>query len=165
MPSSSEFLPVVYDRLKSFAKARFQQDDSLFGTALVHEAYLRVAEKEDWDSKAHFFGAIRNAMRNAIVDHLRKKSSEKHGGKHRRVDLSNFDFEGPSRLPEIVALSNALDELAEHDARAANIVTLRFFACMTEDEIADELKISKRSVARDWSYARAWLQKAMESTD
>lgn len=162
MRNSDEMLTIVYDRLRNFAKKRFNQSDSLFGTALVHEAYLRVAGEDEWKGQAHFFGAVRNAMRNAIVDHIRKKSATKHGGDHHRVDFEGFDFEGPSLLPQIVRLSDALDALAEHDPRAASIVTLRFFACMQEDEIAEELGISRRTVVRDWTYARAWLEQALD---
>ena len=162
MNDSEKLLPLVYDRLRKFAKARFTQNDSLHGTELVHEAYLRVAGGQ-WESQAHFFGAVRNAMRNAIVDHIRKKGAVKHGGNYKRVDGSNFDFEGESLLPEIVALNDALDELNKHDERAASVVTLRFFGCMTEPEIAKELNVSQRTVAREWTYARAWLRKEMES--
>lgn len=164
MSDSSEILPLVYDRLRSFAKSRFNQNDSLFGTELVHEAYLRVANSTQWESQAHFFGAVRNAMRNAIIDHLRKKSTEKHGGQFNRIDGESFDFEGKTVLPEIILLSEALDELAKHDQRAANIVTLRFFGCMTEDEVATELGVSRRTVARDWIYAKTWLRDAMENS-
>lgn len=163
MNDSSDMLPVVYDRLRNFAKARFNQNDSLFGTELVHEAYLRVAKSEDWENESHFFGAVRNAMRNAIIDHIRKKSTEKHGGQLSRIDSERLNFEGTAVLPQIVALSDALDELAKHDERAANIVTLRFFACMTEDEVAEELNISRRTVTRDWTYAKTWLRKEMEA--
>lgn len=159
--NSSDLLPLVYDRLRNFAKARFTQNASLFGTELVHEAYLRVANQQ-WESQAHFFGSVRNAMRNAIVDHLRKKGAIKHGGSLKRVDLAKLDFEGGSVLPEIVGLSDALDELAKHDPRAANVVTLRFFGCMTEQEIAEELGISQRTVSRDWTYARVWLRNEMD---
>ncbi len=162
MTDSADILPIVYDRLRNFAKSRFTQNDSLFGTELVHEAYLRVANSDGWESQAHFFGAVRNAMRNAIIDHLRKKSTEKHGGNLQRVDAENIDFEGRTVLPEIVALSDALDELAKHDERAANIVTLRFFACMTEEEVAEELDLSRRTISRDWTYAKTWLRQAME---
>lgn len=163
MNNSSELLPIVYDRLRNFAKSRFTQNDSLFGTELVHEAYLRVSSSRTWDSQAHFFGAVRNAMRNAIIDHLRKKSTEKHGGRHQRIDVENLETVGEAVLPEIVALSDALNELAKTDERAANVVTLRFFACMTEDEVAEELQISRRTVAREWTYAKTWLRTTMDA--
>ncbi|MEM7478886.1 MAG: ECF-type sigma factor [Planctomycetota bacterium] len=160
--ASEDILPIVYDRLRSFAKARFTQNDSLYGTELVHVAYLRVAGAGNWESEAHFFGAVRNAMKNAIADHLRKKASEKHGGKLRRTKFDEFDIEGKSALPEIIALSEAIDELEQHDDRAARIVTLRFFACMSEDEVAEELGISRRTVSRDWTYAKAWLKAQLQ---
>jgi len=154
--ASSDLASELYDRLRAFAKSRFTQNDSLFGTELVHEAYLRVSNgKSGWESKAHFFGAIRNAMRNTIVDHLRKKGAEKHGGNHHRIgtDVGELDFESRPELPQLAALNDALNELQTHDERAAHVVTLKFFACMSEDEIAEEMNTSKRTVSRDWSYA------------
>lgn len=162
MHNSGELLPLVYERLKQFAKARFSKRDSLHGTELVHEAYLRVAdETQQWESVAHFFGSVRNAMRNAIVDHIRRKNAAKRSSEHKQVDRNMLDLEADSQLPQIVALSDALDALALQDERAANVVTLRFFACMTEREIAEELNIAERTVARDWVYARAWLRNVL----
>lgn len=164
MNNSDELLPLVYERLKNFAKARFTKNDSLHGTELVHEAYLRVAgESQQWESVAHFFGGVRNAMRNAIVDHLRKKGAAKRTNEGRRVDYDLTNLEENSPLPQIVALSDALDNLALQDERAASVVTLKFFACMTEQEIAEELDISERTVSRDWTYARAWLRSELDA--
>ncbi len=160
--NSEEILELVYDRLRNFAKARFTQNDSLFGTELVHEAWLRLSAQQKWDSEAHFFAAVRNAMRNATVDYLRKKHAVKRGGDNVKVTTDVLDLEGPSQLSEIVVLSEALEALEAHDQRAANIVTLKFFACMTESEISEELKISRKTVGRDWAYARLWLQNHMQ---
>lgn len=161
MTRSENYLPLVYDRLRKFARMRFGQNDSLTGTALVHEAYISIAEADqDWDNISHFMGAVRNAMRNAIVDHIRKKTSKKHGGGRRRIE--KFDFGGEFLLPEIVALNDALNELAVKDQRAASVVTMKFFACMTEAEIARVFDVSPRTITRDWTYARAWLRKELD---
>ena len=152
-------MAILYERLRIFAKARFAASDSLRGTELVHEAYLRIADRErEWENQAHFFGAVRNAMRNAIVEHLRQKDSLKRGGGVRRRTASCLDLQGNTVLPQIVALNDALYELGVNDPRAAEVVTLRFFACMSEAEIAEELQLSERTVRREWVYAKAWLQ-------
>lgn len=160
--NSDDILEVVYDRLRNFAKARFSQNDSLFGTELVHEAWLKLSAQQKWDSEAHFFAAARNAMRNATVDYLRKKNALKRGGNNAKVPLDVLNLEATTPLSEIIGISEALDALEQHDKRAANIVTLKFFACMTEAEVGTELGISKKTVTRDWAYAKLWLQNYMQ---
>lgn len=158
--NSKDLLPEFYDRLRAFARNRFANTGSIVGTELVHEAYLRIAEQGEWENTAHFLGAIRNAMKNVIVDHYRKKGRLKHGGHLQRIPLEGS--EGASEpLPQLIALNDALDEFEKHDERAAKIVTLRFFGCMTEEEVCKELNISRRTAARDWAYAKAWLSKEM----
>lgn len=164
MGNSEEILELVYDRLRNFAKSRFTQNDSLFGTELVHEAWLRLGSEKTWDSESHFFGAVRNAMRNATADYLRKRNASKRGGNNAKVSMEVLDLESPSQLPEIISLSDALDELEKHDQRSANVVTLKFFACMTEEEISNELNVSRKTVTRDWAYAKLWLQNHMKET-
>lgn len=155
---SEAMLPIVYDRLRNFAKFRLCDGHSMFATDLVHEGYLRVSGSRVWDSQTHFLGAVRNAMRNAVVDHLRKKNSQKRGGGWNQIELDRLDSESNADLSQVVALSDALDRLAIHHNRAANVVTLKFFACMSDTEISTELDVSTRTVSREWAFAKAWLK-------
>jgi RNA polymerase sigma factor (TIGR02999 family) len=164
-PSASEaLLPLVYEELRKLAAARLANESpgqTLQTTALVHEAYLRLVSGErvpEWEGRRHFFGAAAEAMRRILVEQARRKQSIKHGGKLRRIDLDDQSFVDDERhRDELLALDEALTELARHDPRAAQVVNLRYFAGMSLNDIADVMQIGRRTADRLWALAKAWL--------
>ena len=161
--ASEELLPLVYDELRKLAGARMANaapGQTLQPTALVHEAYLRLVGKTDpdWDGRHHFFFAAARAMRQILVEHARSRASLKRGGDRRRVDLANLVCASEAPPDELLALTEALVELEENDARAHDVVVLRFFGGLTLEEAATMLDVSPRTVKNDWRYARAWLK-------
>ena len=174
-PAAAELLlPLVYDELRKLAAARLALEkpgQTLQATALVHEAYLRLLGGENdgedgngkvhWDSRGHFFAAAAEAMRRLLVEGARRKSRVKRGGQWQRIELNEQPAIGAVPNEEIVALDEALTRLAAEDAEAARIVQLHFFAGLPLEQCADELGVSRATVYRQWSYARAWLRCAM----
>jgi RNA polymerase sigma factor (TIGR02999 family) len=162
--AADQLLPLVYDELRKLAAQRVAREDprvSLQATALVHDAYLRLVDvdnRQRWDSRGHFFAAAAEAMRRILVDRARKRGAIRHGGGRHRVNLSDVDVTVSEPPMEIVALSDALDRLAESDTRKAELVKLRFFAGLTNDQAAESLGISPATAYNDWAYARAWLR-------
>jgi RNA polymerase sigma-70 factor, ECF subfamily len=158
----SRLLEVVYPELRRIA-AHYMQGEraghTLQPTALVNEAYLELVGKVDidWRNRSHFFGVAAQLMRRILVNYARRKRAQKREGKRRRVELSDALAVAENRLDEIIAVDSALDRLAEWDPRQAKIVELRFFAGLTEDETAEALGISPRTVKREWTVAKAWL--------
>jgi RNA polymerase sigma factor (TIGR02999 family) len=164
-PQAAEaLLPLVYDELRRLAAWRLAQErpgQTLQATALVHEAYLRLVGQADsrWDGRRHFFAAAAEAMRRILIDNARRKQAVRHGG-----GLQRTAFE-PEQLPiaggvpeeELLAVDEALEALAAHDARKAELVKLRYFVGFTLEETAAALDLSVRTAKRDWAYARAWL--------
>ncbi|HEX2837112.1 MAG TPA: ECF-type sigma factor [Phycisphaerales bacterium] len=161
----------VYGELRAMAQHRLRYESpeiTLQATALVHEAYLKLMPRRDgsWEGRGHLLAAAGEAMRRILVDHARGKVRDKRGGgasgegtPRVRVELSNI---GPLRDDaELVELDAALSRLAELDSTSARIVTMRFFAGMTEAEVATCLHISERTVRRHWTYARAWLAREL----
>ncbi len=163
--AAEELLPLVYDELRRLAAWRLANEmpgQTLQATALVHEAYLRLVGSEDrqrWDSRGHFFAATAEAMRRILVENARRKRRVKHGGAQRRVDLSDPPATEPDR--RLLALEEALTELAEEDPMAARVVELRRFAGLNHEEIAATLGVSLYRARRKWTYARAWLRDAL----
>jgi len=161
--ASEALLPLVYDELRKLAAARLSQESpgqTLQPTALVHEAYLRLmggAGAAQWESQRHFFAAAAEAMRRILVDRARRKATVKHGGRLRRVELSDHLIVDDQRADELVALDEALDELAQHDPQAAQLVKLRYFAGLSHQQAAESLGISRRAADRLWAVAKAWL--------
>ncbi len=163
--ATNELLPLVYQELRRLARAHMAGEraaHTLQATALVHEAYLRLVGDAGarWDSRGHFFAAAAEAMRRILIEHARRKQALKHGGDHRKVELN--DDLPPIAAPchdadELLALDEALDELERHDAQAARLVKLRFFAGFSHHEAADALDISRRAADRLWVLAKAWL--------
>jgi RNA polymerase sigma factor (TIGR02999 family) len=152
----------VYQELRRLAAKKLQGEapgQTLQPTALVHEAYLRLLSDQDqtWKSRTHFFSAAAEAMRRILVDNARRKKSLKRGDKHQRVNLEDADLaiEGPSE--DIVALDEALSELAASDKLKADLVKLRYFAGLTIEQAADALDLSLTTAKRHWRYAKAWL--------
>jgi RNA polymerase sigma factor (TIGR02999 family) len=164
---AEELLPLVYDELRKLAAARMAQEragQTLQATALVHEAWLRLAGsgRQQWRGRAHFFGAAAEAMRRILIDKARRKNSQKRGGDqpHDELHESRIELQAPS--DEILAIHDALDALAAEDRVAAEVVKLRYFVGMSIPEIADALQIAPRTADRHWAFARAWLKRAIE---
>lgn len=155
-------IPLVYKELRRIASARLRQEaahHSLQPTALVHEAYMRLTKLQeiDWQSRSHFFAVSATVMRRILVDHARTNQARKRGDGIGTISLNDALSPAPEREPEILALDEALDRLAQLDARQSKIVELRFFAGMSEEETGHVLGISARTVKRDWRAAKAWL--------
>jgi len=161
--ASAELLPLVYDELRRLAAEKMAHErpgQTLQATALVHEAYLRLvgsADSQQWDNRWHFFAAAAEAMRRIILNGARDRKRLKRGGDLRRVDLDQVDLASETNVDEVVAVSEALDELEREDAVAAQVVKLRFFAGLKQREVAAALGISLRSVERQWAFAQAWI--------
>jgi RNA polymerase sigma factor (TIGR02999 family) len=142
--AAEQLLPVVYDELRQLAAQRLAREapgQTLQATALVHDAYLRLVGADDpgWDSRGHFFAAAAEAMRRILVDNARRKRSAKRGGLCERQDLNGVEIATPADRVDVLALDEALDQLAGRDAEAAELVKLRFFAGMTMSEAAAAL--------------------------
>lgn len=157
-------LPQVYPKLREIAGHLMSREDkghTLQTTALVHEAYLRVIDLEriDWADRLHFFAMCARIMRRVLVQHARRLGRDKRGAGAQRIELGDsmtVDLSG-DRTPALLALDEALNELAERDAERARIIELRFFGGLDRDEIAEALGISSATVTRRWRSARAWL--------
>jgi RNA polymerase sigma factor (TIGR02999 family) len=164
--AAGELLPLVYDELRKLAAqkmAREQPGQTLQATALVHDAFLRLVGTDDpgWDSRGHFFAAAAEAMRRILVDDARRKRSAKRGSLRARQDLDEARVAASATGLDVLALDEALGRLGEHDAEAAELVKLRFFAGMTMRESAAALGLPERSAERLWTYARSFLAKEM----
>jgi RNA polymerase sigma-70 factor (ECF subfamily) len=161
-PSAAErLLPLVYAELHRLAASymrRERQDHTLQPTALIHEAYLRLAKGDvDWQNREHFFGVAANAMRRVLVDHARARTAEMRGGGLKRVELEEGMAVSDGGMEDLLALDEALSGLAEVNARQARIVELRYFGGLSVEQVAAILAIGPRSVKRDWALARIWL--------
>lgn len=166
--AAERLLPLVYDELRKLAAGKLAHEapgQTLQATALVHEAYLRLVDAESpqsWDSRGHFFAAAAEAMRRILVEAARRKKSLKRGGDWSPQELIESRIFAPEQSEDIVALDEALDDFAMVDPRACEIVKLRCFAGLTLEESADVLGISRRTAARLWTYARAWLHERIQ---
>jgi RNA polymerase sigma factor (TIGR02999 family) len=166
--AANRLLPLVYDQLKAMAAKALAAESpghTLSPTALVHEAYLRLTKKEDresWDGSRHFLAAAAQAMRRILIDAARKKVGRRNkvGSS---VDLVSSLIPTPDRADELVALDEALSELAGHDQLAAKLVELRFFAGLSQQEAADALQLSLRSAERTWTLAKTWLYQRIQN--
>ncbi len=150
----------VYAELRRVAGANLRREGAghtLQPTALVNEAYLRLAPDAAWENRRHFFAAAAEAMRRILIDHARRRRSGKRGGDFERVTLSGVDVAEDSHVVDVLAVDAALTELAASRPRLAQLVGLRCFAGMAIDEAAEALGISAATAKRDWAYARAWL--------
>ena len=161
--AAEQLLPLVYEELRNLAEVRMaseRQDHTLQATALVHEVYVRlvdVRQAQCWESRGHFFSAAAEAMRRVLVDHARKKVSQKRGGDRQRLDVDSIDLAVTSSPSQLLELDEALDELAQLDSVAAKLVQLRYFAGLSVDQAAQNLGISVATAYRHWNYARVWL--------
>ena len=168
--AAGELLPLIYDELRRLATQKMSQESpgqTLQATALVHEAYIRLAgpEGQNWSNRAHFFSAAAEAMRRILVENAHRKRSAKHGGNRQRVDLDegNIAFGVPS--DDCIALDEALTKLTEEEQAVANLVKLRYFAGLPLYQAAKILGISERTAARYWAYGRVWLLRELTKTD
>lgn len=157
-----QLMPLVYEELRRMAKnyMRRQPSGHTFQTTeLIHEAYLKIASSEEkqWQNRAHFFGVAAKAMRHILVDYARSKSTHKRGGWQDRITLVEDVAVTSGRSEEIIALDDALNQLAVLDDRKVRVVEMKFFGGLTIEEIAGVLKISPETVKRDWSFAQTWL--------
>jgi RNA polymerase sigma factor (TIGR02999 family) len=166
----TELAPLVYEDLRRLAhhymKAQ-RPDHTLQATALVNEAYLRLADQTHptWQDRAHFFAVAARAMRQILVDHAEKYLSQKRGGGAVKLELDEAALMSPEQSKEIVDLHEALEKLATLDARKAEVVELKYFGGLNYKEIAEVLKISFITVRRDWEFARTWLYAQLQSAN
>ena len=162
LQASEDLLPLVYEELRRLAAQKLSQEkpgQTLQSTALVHEAYLRLVGSDDqqWDNRGHFFAAAAEAMRRILVENARRKKAVKHGGGLQRLDLDNADLVIEQTPDDLIALDEALEKLAQQDPIKADLVKLRYFAGLTNEQAASSLGITPRIAERNWTYARTWL--------
>jgi RNA polymerase sigma factor (TIGR02999 family) len=160
--------PLIYDELRRIAHryARHERNGhTLQTTALVNEAYLRLAgqEKPSWQNRAHFFAVTAQVMRHILIDHARRRRYLKHGGELQQVSLQQASSMSAQRAAELIALDEALDELRDFDPRKSDVVELRYFGGLSLEETAAALEISVMTVRRDWRAAQAWLYRRMRA--
>jgi RNA polymerase sigma factor (TIGR02999 family) len=163
-------LPVVYSELRKLADHYLRQersDHTLQATALVHEAYLRLVDQTNisWQNRAHFFSVAAQVMRHILVDHARAHKTDKRGSGERKLSLDEAVSFFAARDVNLVALDEALNELAKLDPQQSRIVELRFFGGLTIEESAEVLKITPGTVRYDWRMAKAWLHRALSGPD
>ncbi len=167
--ATDRLFPLVYSELRALAAAKMAREASsqtLQPTALVHEAWIRLGGETQppWQNRAHFFSAAAEAMRRILIERARSKARLRHGGEWQRVDFEHVTVAYQDRDDTALAVNDALEKLALHDARKAEIVKLRYFLGFNHQEIADALGISEPTVRRDWSYARSWLYAELKSS-
>jgi RNA polymerase sigma factor (TIGR02999 family) len=161
--AASQLLPLVYDELRRLAAqrlAREQPGQTLDATALVHEAYLRLAggaPPQGWGGRGHFFAAAAEAMRRILIENARRKARQKHGGDKDRLPLDDALLPDQADDDRLLAVDEALGRLSAAEPQAAEVVKLRYFVGLTIEQAAAALGISVRTANRHWSYARAWL--------
>src|SRR5258705_972312 len=166
----AELTPLVYDELRRIAHHHMsgqRSDHTLQTTALVNEAYLRLADQTNpsWQSRAHFCAVAARAMRQILVSYARSQRSQKRGGGALKVELDEAAIVSPEQSKEIVDLHEALERLATLDSRKAQVVELKYFRGLNYDEMAEVLKISPVTVRRDWRFAKAWLYTQLQNAD
>ena len=166
----AELTPLVYEELRRLAHHFMEgqrTDHTLQTTALVNEAYLRLADQTNphWQNRAHFFAVAARAMRQIVVDYARSQQARKRGGGALKIELDEAAIVSPEQSKEIVDLHEALERLAALDSRKAQVVELKYFGGLNYDEMAEVLKISRVTVRRDWEFARAWLQTELHNVD
>jgi RNA polymerase sigma factor (TIGR02999 family) len=168
--AAAELLPLVYEELRKLAAAKMTNEaagHTLQPTALVHEAWLRLAgnQNQEWNGRAHFFAAAAEAMRRILIDKARRKRAVRHGGTQERVDLEGLDLACPVPDDQLLAVDEALDKLAGEHPRHAELVKLRYFVGLTVQEAAQALGVST-DTAKDYSaHARAWLFREMTKSN
>jgi len=160
--ASEKLLPLVYAELKRLAGARMANElagQTLQPTALVHEAWLRLVKdgERTWQNRAHFFGAAAEAMRRILIERARHRSRLKHGGGQARLNIEDLELAETTPDEKVLLVDEALARLKVEDPELERIVVLKFFGGMSNEEIAETVELSKRTLDRQWAYARAWL--------
>jgi RNA polymerase sigma factor (TIGR02999 family) len=169
--AAERLLPLVYEELRRLAAQRLAQEkpgQTLQATALVHEAYLRLIggdESQQWNSRGHFFAAAAEAMRRILIENARHKQSQKAGGGWHRVDLADVEPTATDSSQDLLDLNEALAKLELQDSRKANLVKLRYFAGLTNEQAAAALGISPSTADNDWAYAKSWLRLEMQQAN
>jgi RNA polymerase sigma factor (TIGR02999 family) len=162
----ARLMPFVYDELRRLARiflARESGAHTLQPTALVHEAYLRLVDQRSvrWQNRAHFYGLAASMMRRVLIDHARAHAAEKRGGAAQHLSLDDVQVPLEQRAAGLLALDEALERLGQMDERKCKIVEMRFFGGLSDEEIAEVLKVTTRTVLRDWKKARLWLYREL----
>ena len=165
--AAEDLLPLLYHELRQIAARKMSSEaagHTLQPTALVHEAWLRLVgnNQQAWPSRAYFFAAAAEAMRRILVEHARRKQSQKRGGPFEHEELTESTLVLSAPPDELLAVNDALEKLAAEDQQAAELVKLRYFVGMTMEESASALDLAPRSAERLWTYARAWLQREIK---
>ena len=160
--AADELLPLVYGELRKLAAHKMAGESAyqtLQPTALVHEAWLRLvgSEQQSWQNRGHFFAAAAEAMRRILIENARRKRAVRHGGNQQRVDIDEVEIAANAKEEELLAINEALERFTAHDKTKAELVKLRYFVGMTNEEAAEILGISVPTAKRWWTYARAWL--------
>ena len=167
--AADRLMMLVYDEMRRLAASYLQRqrsDHTLQPTALVHEVYMKLIDVSqiDWQDRAHFFAVAAQTMRNILVDHARAVAADKRGGGAQKIALDDaVSFSNEKQDVDLLALDEALQELARQDATQSRIIELRFFGGLTIEETAEVLKISPATIKREWATARAWLFRRMRT--
>src|SRR5262245_39767921 len=166
--AAAELLPLVYERLRALAGKKMRReraDQTLQATALVHEAYLRLVDTSKiqlWDNRWHFFAAAAESMRRILVENARRRGRLKRGGDCNRIQLDKVELTLNGPADDMIALDEALEELARQHPEKAQLVNLRYFGGLTHEEAARALNMSVSTADRNWAFARAWLYRRMD---
>ena len=160
--ASEKLLPLVYNELRRLAAARMAQEaagQTLQPTALVHEAWLRLVGEGDrtWQNRAHFFGAAAEAMRRILIERARRKARVKRGGGQVALNIEDFELAAATPDERVLLIEESLQRLESQEPKLARVVTLKFFGGLTNQEVAETLGVTERTVFNHWAYARAWL--------
>jgi len=161
--AAGQLLPLVYEELRKLAAAKMAQEkpgQTLQATALVHEAWLRLVgadEQKAWNSRGHFFGAAAEAMRRILVESARRKARLRHGGELEKISADQIEIAAALPDERLVQVSEALNDLQREAPEAAQVVKLRYFAGLTQEQVAETVGISLRAAERHWTWAKAWL--------
>ena len=162
---SDQLFEQVYSELRQLARNRLvkEKGDSLQATALVHEAYIKIVggKEVDWENTGHFFGAAAESMRRILVDRARSKHALKRGGSHKRVDFDQA-LVATDDDSNVLMLDEAIEALQSHAPRKAEVVKLRYFAGLNNNEVASALRVSTKTAERDWAYSKAWLRRKIQ---
>lgn len=167
--AANQLLPLVYEELRKLAVVRMANEkagQTLQPTALVHEAWLKIAGdgQEHFANRRHFFKAAATAMQQILIDNARRKQRLKHGANLAAEELHESRIPASVPSEELLAVNDALKELAQEDPQAAEVVQMRYFVGMTVPEIAAALDLAPRTVDRHWAFARAWLKRAIRAS-
>jgi len=166
--AAEELLPLVYHELRKIAAGRMAHEaagQTLQATALVHEAWLRMVGDgaRTWENRAHFFGAASEAMRRILIENARRKSRLKRGGDQQRIELDEVDLAAVTPDDKMLLIDEALEQLKAEDEEKARVVVMKFFGGLTNQEVAQTLGVTERTVERQWAYAKAWMFRQIQS--